>query len=241
MNHKKLSIAVAVALASLPALFAQQPDGSDINKAIPVYFGQTTNDIGDGSTRSVVVYSITLAKGQSITPLASKTPGGNAGGDWGLFLLRPSSVTVKALQSADILGCVGINCSNGNNNAQAQTFNYQVSVAGTYYIMLQFRSSGITYSLVVTAQGTPITVPNPQTAGCLSGQVDYITYSLQLIAAGLPDEVSIGGQKACPSCTVKQPLYPEIADRLERALGNKLNVDACYDSSGNIFQIKLRQ
>ena len=74
--------------------------------------------------------------------------------------------------------------------------------------MLQFRSSGITYSLVVTAQGTPITVPNPQTAGCLSGQVDYITYSLQLIAAGLPDEVSIGGQKACPSCTVKQPLYP---------------------------------
>ena len=37
------------------------------------------------------------------------------------------------------------------------------------------------------------------------------------------------------------PLYPEIANRLENALRSKLNVEACYDSSGNIFQIKLVQ
>jgi hypothetical protein len=93
--------------------------------------------------------------------------------------------------------------------------------------------------MTAKSTGTPISIPNPPTTGCLTGRVDYITYSLQLIAAGLPDEVSIGGSKACASCTVKPPLYPEISTRLESALKSNVNVEACYDSGGNIFQLKL--
>ena len=88
-------------------------------------------------------------------------------------------------------------------------------------------------------QGTPINVPNPATAGCVTGQVDAITYSLQLIAAGLPDEVSIGGAKLCSSCSVKAPAYKELVDKMESAMGMNVGVSACYDNSGNIFQLKL--
>ncbi len=234
-----LSVSVAI-LATLftKGLLAQGPDGSEINKAIPIYFGQTVTDIGDGSTRPFVVYAITLARGQSVTILASKLAGTT--GDWGLFLLRPGTISAKNA-AADVLVCMGINCSAGSNSATVQTLTYQVSVAGTYYVMPQFRSTGMNYSLVVSATGTPIAVPNPTSAGCLSGRVDSLTYSLQFIAVGLADEVTIGGSRACSSCTVKAPLYPEIVTRLENALRSKVNVEACYDSGGNIFQIKLVQ
>ena len=59
--------------ASIQTVFAQTPDGTDINQAIPIYFGQTVNDIMDLKTRPVVVYSISLAKGQSFSTLLSKT------------------------------------------------------------------------------------------------------------------------------------------------------------------------
>ena len=239
-NRIFASLALAAAsFAVPPRLTAQGPNGTDINKAIPIYFGQTITDIGDGATNPIQVYSIALSKGQSVTLLASKLAGGNSGGTWTLSLLRPGVTTVKALQSADVLACRGHYCNDGSNTAQAQTFTYLVSASGLYYAFLQFDSNGMNYSFVTTAQGTPIAVPNPPTAGCLSGRVDYLTYSLQFIAAGLADEVSIGSQRACPSCTVKAPLYPEIVTRLENALRSKVNVEACYDSTGNIFQIKL--
>jgi hypothetical protein len=242
MKKMFLGASLLLAMTVVPSrMAAQGPDGSDINKAIPIYFGQLVSDIGDSGTKAVAVYSITLAKGQTVTLLSSKLTGAAGNSNWSLFLLRPSTVSIKNYSNADILDCRGINCSAGSNNAQAQSFTYLVSTAGTYYIMLQFGSSSIPYSLVVAAQGTPIAVPNPPTAGCLTGRVDYITYSLQLIAVGLPDEVSIGGQKACASCTVKAPLYPEIVNRLENALKAKVNAEACYDSAGNIFQIKLVQ
>lgn len=172
------SLLLAVAFTAPSSLFAQGPDGTDINKAIPIYFGQTITDIGDGSTRSYVVYSITLAKGQSVTFLASKLAPVNSGSEWGLFLFRPSTATVKAYQSGDILACLGIGCSAGSNTAAVQTFVYQTSVAGTYYIMPQFRSTGINYSLVVTAQGTPIAVPNPPArAASAAGSTTSLTPS----------------------------------------------------------------
>ena len=108
-----------------------------------------------------------------------------------------------------------------------------------YYAVIYFTRGSLSYQFSARASGTPIALPNPPTAGCLSGRVDYITYSLQRIASGLPDEVSIGGNRACASCTVKAPGYPEIADRLESAVRNNVNVEACYDSGGNIFQIKI--
>ena len=232
MNRTLIMAAASVA-ALLPGAFAQGPDGSDINKAIPIYFGQIVSDIGDVKLSPLRIYSITVAKGQQLS-IAMKSPQNNVA-----VTVFPSTKTTvgSCAWTCTPSGYVASDYSTGS----AVSVNYLVPTAGIYYIQATFGSTGEQYTLQVTATGTPILVPNPQTAGCLSGQVDSITYSLQLIAAQLPDEVSIGGQKACASCTVKAPLYPEIADRLEKALGNKLSVDACYDSSGNIFQIKLRQ
>ena len=58
------------ALTMAVSVEAQVPDGSDINQAIPIYFGQTINDIVDSQTKPIQVYSITLAKGQSFSALA---------------------------------------------------------------------------------------------------------------------------------------------------------------------------
>jgi hypothetical protein len=75
----------------------------------------------------------------------------------------------------------------------------------------------------------------------LIGQVDYITYSLQLIALNLPDTISIGGAQACASCTVKPPLYSQSVDKFEVALRSSLPVQACYDTNNKIFQISLQR
>lgn len=108
------------------------------------------------------------------------------------------------------------------------------------YVLLTFRAKGVVYNFEVNAHGTPLGVLNPPQAGCLSGQVDSLTYSLQLIAANLPDTISIGGVQACANCTVKPPLYSQIVDKLETALRSNLPVQACYDAGGNIFQISLQ-
>ena len=115
---KLLSTAGLLAVFLPIGVFAQGPDGSDINKAIPIYFGQTITDLGDVATKGVLVYSITLAKGQSITALASKLPATTASSTWNLFLLRPSTTSIKSYQGADVLACRGVVCSDGVNNAQ---------------------------------------------------------------------------------------------------------------------------
>lgn len=61
------------ALAAASSIEAQ--DGSDINQAVPIYFGQTVNDTLDSATRPFQVYSITLAKGQSFSVLAKTSNG----------------------------------------------------------------------------------------------------------------------------------------------------------------------
>ncbi|MGH9664845.1 MAG: hypothetical protein ACRD9L_10520, partial [Bryobacteraceae bacterium] len=124
-------------------------------------------------------------------------------------------------------------------NAEGISFDYQVAAAGTYFVAVTAFAPGIAYQLQVTAQGPPIGVPNPAQKGCVTGQVDYILYSLQLIAAKLPDEVSIGGTKLCASCDIKPPAYPELVEKMEKAMAMNFNVSACYDTSGNIFQLKL--
>ena len=45
---------------------AQEPDGTDIGKAIPTYFSQVIEDIIDKTTRPDQVYAITLARGQEL-------------------------------------------------------------------------------------------------------------------------------------------------------------------------------
>jgi hypothetical protein len=227
---KKTLFFVSAFLAAIPAI-AQMPDGSDINKAIPIYFGQVASGIGDVTTQPYVVYVVNLAKGQQMTFAANRTtPTGN----WALYVLRPSAVTVASAKQADIAVNSGFIPSAG------ASLDYLVPTAGTYYVVLEFRNTGMSYQLTLKSQGTPINVPNPPTAGCLSGQVDYLTYSLQLIAEELPDTVSIGGVQACATCSVKPPAYSQIVGKMESALKANLPVQACYDSGGNIFQISLQ-
>lgn len=220
-----------IGLVGVAGSWGQEPDGTDISKAIPIVFGQTVSDIGDARLVPNKVYRIALARGQQFNAVA-RTSGGAR---WRLELLAPSVLAIGSIRDADILFADG----NYWTNNQAMTIAYQVPAAGNYFIRVLFDGSGINYTLQVSAQGTPIAVPNPTTAGCLNGKVDSITYSLQRIAAGLPDEVSIGGTRACGACVAKAPLYPEISARLESALQSGVNVEACYDSAGNIFQLKL--
>ena len=222
---KSITLAL-LALAVIPAAgFAQ--NGTDINQAIPIYFGQTINDTIDSSTRPSQVYSITLSKGQSFTATLKTTNGQTP--NWS-FVLGSSAITTIAGSSCGSYVAQGL-CQ---SNAQSSTINYQVAAAGTYYLVLVAfgnaygsNTNTATYQLQVTAQGTPITTPNPPQAGCLTGQVNSITYSLQLVAAGLPDTVSIGGAQACASCTVKPPAYPALVSKMETAMGLGVGVSAC--------------
>jgi len=215
----------------IPAhLAAQTPNGSDIDQAIPIYFDQIINDLGDVNTIPIRVYSITLAKGQQVS--GTLTAPGKA---ISIELYPPTALTV--------VGC-NYNCGTGavagspvERNAAA--FTYTVATAGTYYVKAGFGNVGTNYSLQVKAVGTPIVTPLPPVAGCLTGRVDYLTYSLQLISAGLPDTASIGGTELCATCKVKPPAYAEIVSKMETSIGLGATVSACYDSTGNIFQIKL--
>jgi len=215
-------------------VLGQQPTGEDISSAIPIVFGQSIDDIGDKNQAANRVYRITLARGQEVSVVASTTATNIS---WWAGILAPDTGTVRAqIPNGQILAR-GTNFSVTGEGAM--TLRYQVPAAGTYYILLRFNESGMRYNLRATATGTPIAVPNPPSAGCLTGRVDSITYSLQFIGMGLPDEVSIGGTRACASCTVKPPLYTEIASRLEEQMRSNADVEACYDAAGNIFQLKL--
>jgi uncharacterized protein (TIGR03437 family) len=79
----------------------------------------------------------------------------------------------------------------------------------------------------------------PPISGCLTGPVDSVTYSTSLLSFNRPDEVSIGGTKLCASCSVKSPLYPEFTARMERSMGQRKNVQACFDEKGNVVQVKV--
>lgn len=227
---KNLFIVIMGMMMLLPAMCpAQVPDGSDINVAIPIYFGQTINDTIDSKTRPIQYYSITLAKGQQLS-VRAKTASNYS---WNIGLKAPGAKDTDNYVVGDGSSYQGSFV--GSNRA----LDYQVAAAGTYYIEVVAYDTGITYQLQVTANGTPIATPNPTSAGCLTGQVDYITYSLQLIAASLPDEASIGGTKLCTTCTVKPPAYPQLVSKLETAMGLNVGVSACYDATGSIFQLKL--
>ena len=237
MKLSRLLSVVALAAIFLPTgALAQAPDGSDINKAIPIYFGQIVEDIGDSGTVAHRVYAITLARGQQIS--ATMTLPNSAAKAIEISLLEP---TRRSVAGVGYSGDKGGLATDYGTSRTAVGFTYTVAAPGTYFILVTFGSTSVSYSLQIKAQGTPIAVPNPVTARCLRGAVDYITYSLQLIAVGLADELSIGGTKVCANCQVKAPLYPEIVNRIENALRSKVNAEACYDATGNIFQIKLVQ
>lgn len=228
MTPSRIRGAVWVLFATAAAASAFAQDGSDINTAIQIYFDQVVTGIGERGT--FTVYSITLAKGQTINMGLSPRKEGAAG--VGLAVYNSQALTVRSAPESSRVFDTAC-CSRSVSGT------YLVPTSGTYYLVAMTYDDTVEYQLAVKSTGTPISIPNPATAGCLTGSVDYITYSLQRIAAGLPDEVSIGGSVACASCAVKPPAHLEIASRLEGALKSNISVSACYHSSGNMFQVKM--
>lgn len=228
---KHLLIAVMGLMTLIPAAgLAQVPDGNDISTAIPIYFGQTINDVIDGKTRPIQWYTVSLSKGQQVS-FRAKTANGST--SWNICLRTPNA---KVTDGCAAFSGAQSGYSGGGTNP---SIDYQVATSGVYIFDVFTWDPGVSYQFQMTATGTPIATPNPTSAGCLTGQVDYITYSLQLIAASLPDEASIGGTKLCPSCSVKPPAYPQLVNKLETAMGLNVGVQACYDATGNIFQLKM--
>jgi hypothetical protein len=235
----KSLIAASVFVLTLigPALRAQ--DGLGVRTAIPIYFGQVTQDTIDSTTRPQQIYKISLARGQQFTATATISATRPAAQLF-IALFAPSTVSITACDARGMLTSGGAFLSGATT--RVATLSYEVAAAGDYLLQVcTYASPGVQFQLQVNSVGTPIVVPNPVQAGCLLGRVDYMTYSLQLVAAGLPDEVSIGGVKACTTCQVKAPKYPELASRIENALRSKVNVEACHDGGGDIFQLKLVQ
>jgi hypothetical protein len=232
----KATMFLAAALSVPEHLAAQLPAGTDINSAIPIYFGQTITDLADVKTIPIKVYSMTLAKGQQVSA-ALTSPQGEV-----RLVLFPStmlSVEGCGYNTACNTGFVA-NGGPSGGGAGSSTLTTTIASSGTYYFVALFGLVGTNYTLQVNSVGTPIVTPLPTQAGCLTGQVDYLTYSLQLISTGLPDTASIGGTQMCSTCTVKPPAYPEIVSKMETSIGLGATVSACYDSTGNIFQITLK-
>jgi hypothetical protein len=224
----KLFYISAAVLSFVPGICLAQ-NGSDVDQAIPIYFGQTVNGSVDGSTTCCQVYSLTMAKSQQITITAKATGASPA---WNVCLNSPNVTTI-----------LKFDCVAGNSAYSGQaavTYNYTAAAAGTYFLEVFARANnGVSYTLQVTAPAGILQVPNPPKAGCLSGQVDSITYSLQLISAELPDAVSIGAAVACATCSVKPPSIPALVKKMESAMAQNVGVSACYDASGNIFELTL--
>jgi hypothetical protein len=94
-----------VLLTAIPAAGFGQ-NGSDINQATPIYFGQTINDTIDSTTRPWQVYAIVVSKGQQITVTGtSNSP------SWIVYLLNPSTTTIAGSFSA--VAQQGETCSYG--------------------------------------------------------------------------------------------------------------------------------
>jgi hypothetical protein len=226
---------VAAAVAIGGRAKAQLPSGSDVNTAIPIYYNQMVNDLGDSGTAPLRVYSITMSKGQQISATLSI---GNTAPSARLQVViwGPTSTTVAfCTYNANCGGYLQY-----VQGARSASATYTASTSGVYYIEAVFGSQSVNYTLEVTTTGTIPIVPPPTQAGCLTGQVDYVTYSMQLIAAGLPDSASIAGTQMCSTCTTKPPSNPQIVEKLEKAMALNLPVSACYDAGGNIFQITLK-
>lgn len=236
---KRLNVAVGILAASFALggrASAQLPSGINENTAIPIYFLEMANDMMDVKTAPLRVYSITLSKAQQISATLSVAPTAAAAG-LEMQLWGPGQTGLG--------NCVWVGCGNGGlevarvNGTHSVSFTHTASTSGVFYITIATNSQTVNYTFEVTTP-IPLPPPPPCTGGMLTGQVDNITYSLTLIAAGLPDSASVGGTQLCATCPVKPPAYPKIAEKMETAMGLNVPVSLCYDGSGNISQITLK-
>jgi uncharacterized protein (TIGR03437 family) len=197
--------------------------------APPATFGQTVRTVPAAPGENLILYATGLG------PVASGQPTGQ-------LVQTPSATTnpvtvlignVKApVQFAGLIGS-GL---------------YQVNVtvpqlpSGDAPIVLSVNGVASSGPAFVPIQAPPGPVGGqtaPAISGCVTGPVDYITYSVGLLSFNRPDELSIGGTRMCSTCTIKSPLYPEFSSRMEKSMGQKKNVQACYDARGNVVQVTL--
>jgi hypothetical protein len=236
MRNTSVLLSILAISAASAALAQQPPPGADISTAIPIWFGQFVNGIGDSGTNPRVVYSIPLAKGEQISATMT-VPASAPSPAMQLILFSPSTTTVAGAGYST--GSQGV--ADSGRSSRSATYSYLVPADGTYYVVAAFASESVSYTLQVSTRGTPQLQTLPTQAGCLTGEVDYITYSLDLIALNLPDQISIGGTASCASgCTIQAPMYSQITEKLEKAMAFNLPVQACYDANGNIFQVQLQ-
>ena len=121
--------------------------------------------------------------------------------------------------------------------------------SGDYPLIITVNGKGSRPALVSVAGsgtiggngGNGIPPGLPAGAKCVSGTVDYITFSLESKASGQADEVSIGGNRLCAKCDLKPPIYGNFADKMEAARIDGLSVDACYDGFGTLTYLRMRQ
>ncbi len=197
--------------------------------APPNTFGQTVRTVPAAPGENLILY------GTGLGPVLSGQPTGQ--------LVQGASATATP-----------VTVSIGNIQAQVQFAGligsglYQINVVVP---ALPSGDAPIVVSVNGISSGGPAFVPvqafpgpvggqtAPPITGCLTGPVDYLTYSVSLLSYNRPDEVSIGGTKLCDACTVKSPLYPEFTARMERSMGQRKNVQACYDAKGNVVEVKL--
>lgn len=81
----------------------------------------------------------------------------------------------------------------------------------------------------------------PILKGCITGQVDSISYPIAGLPFGQPNDLSIGGTDLCPTCTIRTPLYSEFVKPMEIALKRGKTIKACYDQNGIIYQVTIQQ
>jgi hypothetical protein len=235
MKRLQLAVGLIAAVVTGGRAKAQLPSGTNENTAIPIYFQEMYNDMIDVKSAPLRVFSITLSKGQQISATMSLAPTAPAV-NLEIQLWSPGQT---GLGNCSYNGCSGALAGGIVGSTRSVSIqNYTASVSGVFYITVATFGESVNYTLEVT---TPTPPPPPScSGGNLSGQVDYITYSLNLIAAELPDSASIGGTQLCSTCSVKAPQYPQIAEKMETAMGLNVPVSVCYDGSGNILQITLK-
>jgi uncharacterized protein (TIGR03437 family) len=107
-----------------------------------------------------------------------------------------------------------------------------VSVAGT-------KAANQPYVPIQLLPSQMVSIATPTISGCLTGQVDYVTYQLGQVPFSIPVTASIGGTQLCSTCLVQPPTSAEFATRMEKSIQYKETVQACYDQTGTIYTLKV--
>jgi uncharacterized protein (TIGR03437 family) len=123
--------------------------------------------------------------------------------------------------------------------AQANIEIPSLPISGDYPLVIEVggrRSQPVS----VAVEGDP-RIGLPEGATCFSGPVESVTLSLDKELSGQADEIVIGGERLCPTCDNKAPVYGPFVGLINKARRARMLVDACYDSFGTVNFVRLRR